>query len=65
MKIIGCDFHPGYQQIAMLDKSTGEVTEKRPSHSEQGAEAKKFYLGLAGASSRGQRAGNRSGSSGC
>ena len=48
MKIIGCDFHPGYQQIAMLDKSTGEVTEKRLSHSEQGAEAKKFYLGLAG-----------------
>jgi transposase len=48
MKIIGCDFHPGYQQIAMLDKSTGEVTERRLSHSEQGAEAKKFYLGLAG-----------------
>jgi transposase len=48
MKIIGCDFHPGYQQIAMLDKSTGEVTEKRLSHTEQGAEAKKFYLGLSG-----------------
>ena len=29
-------------------KSTGEVTEKRLSHSEQSAEAKKFYLGLAG-----------------
>jgi transposase len=48
MKIIGCDFHPGYQQIAMLDKNTGEVTEKRLSHSEEGKEARKFYLGLAG-----------------
>jgi transposase len=48
MKIIGCDFHPGYQQIAMLDKNTGEFTEKRLSHSHQGEEAKKFYSGLAG-----------------
>lgn len=48
MKIIGCDFHPGYQQIAMLDKNTGEVMEKRLSHSQQGEEAKKFYSGLAG-----------------
>jgi hypothetical protein len=32
MKIIGCDFHPGYQQIAVLDLATGEialVAEKR------------------------------------
>jgi len=28
MKIIGCDFHPGYQQIAMLDQETGEVVER-------------------------------------
>ena len=48
MKIIGCDFHPGYQQIAMVDKETGEVIEKRLSHSQQGEEAKKFYTGLAG-----------------
>jgi transposase len=48
MKIIGCDFHPGYQQIAMLDKNTGELTEKKLSHSQEGAEAKKFYSGLAG-----------------
>ena len=27
MKIIGCDFHPGYQQIAMLDLVTGEMVE--------------------------------------
>jgi len=29
MKIIGCDFHPGFQQIAMVDTETGEHTEKR------------------------------------
>jgi transposase len=48
MKIIGCDFHPGYQQIAMLDKSTGELIEKRLSHSNEGEEAKKFYSELTG-----------------
>ena len=48
MKIIGCDFHPGYQQIAMLDKNTGEVTENRLSHSNAGEEAKKFYAQLTG-----------------
>jgi hypothetical protein len=29
MKIIGCDFHPSFQQIAMVDVQTGEYTEKR------------------------------------
>ena len=29
MKIIGCDFHPSFQQIAMVDTETGEHTEKR------------------------------------
>jgi len=32
MKIIGCDFHPGYQQIAVLDLATGEMVEKALSH---------------------------------
>jgi hypothetical protein len=32
MKIIGCDFHPGYQQIALWDKATGESLEKAQSH---------------------------------
>jgi transposase len=32
MKIIGCDFHPSYQQIAMLDTVTGEMVEKALSH---------------------------------
>jgi transposase len=29
MKIIGCDFHPSFQQIAMVDIETGEQEEKR------------------------------------
>jgi hypothetical protein len=32
MKIIGCDFHPSYQQIAVLDLATGETEEKALSH---------------------------------
>jgi transposase len=48
MKIIGCDFHPGYQQIAMVDTKTGEFTQMRLSHSNNGEEARKFYAGLAG-----------------
>ena len=29
MKIIGCDFHPSYQQIALVDTETGELQELR------------------------------------
>ncbi len=29
MKIIGCDFHPSFQQIAMVDTETGEQSEKK------------------------------------
>ena len=29
MKIIGCDFHRGYQQIAVLDLATGEMVRRR------------------------------------
>ena len=46
MKIIGCDFHPSYQQIAMLDMETGELWEGRLEH-EQG-EARRFYQALVG-----------------
>src|ERR1700693_444097 len=28
MMIIGCDFHPRYQQIAMMDTATGELVER-------------------------------------
>ena len=29
MKIVGCDSHTRYQQIAMLDTETGELIERR------------------------------------
>src|SRR5581483_5554115 len=46
MKIIGCDFHPSFQQIAMLDTETGEETHLRLSHSN--GEAQRFYESLKG-----------------
>lgn len=47
MKIIGCDFHPGYQQIVMWDQATGEALEKSLSH-ERKEEVRAFYAGLEG-----------------
>jgi transposase len=44
MKIIGCDFHPSFQQIAMVDTETGEHTEKKLAP----AEAEAFYRQLQG-----------------
>jgi len=44
MIIIGVDYHPEFQQIALLDKGTGEFREKRLSHPE---EAEQFYRALA------------------
>jgi transposase len=46
MIIIGVDFHPEFQQIAWVDKDTGEFQEKRLAH---GEEAEKFYRTLAAA----------------
>jgi transposase len=46
MKIIGCDFHPSFQQIAMVDTETGEATERRLLHA--GGEAQRFYESLSG-----------------
>src|SRR3989475_2853154 len=46
MIIIGVDFHPEFQQIALVDKDTGEFQEKRLAHRE---DAEKFYRGLAAA----------------
>jgi len=42
MKIIGCDFHPSFQQIAMVDTETGEETERRVT----AAETVEFYSQL-------------------
>lgn len=44
MLIIGSDFHPRYQQIAMLEAQTGEIVTRRLEH-EKG-EARAFYAGL-------------------
>ncbi len=45
MLIIGCDFHPGFQQVAIFDNLTGEIKEQRLQHR---AEAELFYRSLAG-----------------
>ena len=29
MMIIGCDYHPGFQQIAFVDTETGELQERQ------------------------------------
>ena len=44
MLIIGCDYHPGFQQIAFVDTDSGELQERRLEHRE---EAEKFYRELA------------------
>jgi transposase len=44
MRIIGCDYHPGFQQIAFVDTDTGECGERRLQHRE---DAEEFYRDLA------------------
>ncbi len=41
MIIIGCDFHPSWQQVAWLDTETGETEERRLVHA--AGEAERFY----------------------
>ena len=43
MLIIGCDFHPSYQQVAIFDNQTGEIEARRFQHRE---EAEQFYRSL-------------------
>jgi transposase len=43
MLIIGCDFHPGFQQVAIFDNRSGEISQRRLRHRE---EAEQFYRGL-------------------
>ena len=40
MFIIGCDYHPSFQQIACVDTETGELDERRLVHPQ---EAEQFY----------------------
>ena len=44
MKYIGCDFHPSFQQLAMLDTETGETLDLKLKH--EGGEARRFYESL-------------------
>jgi hypothetical protein len=45
MLIIGCDLHTRYQEIAMLDTTTGEIVTRRLEH--ENGEARAFYASLA------------------
>jgi transposase len=44
MKIVGCDFHPSYQQVAVLDTLTGEVAKFQLMHGN--GEAERYYRKL-------------------
>jgi len=46
MWIIGCDYHPGFQQIAFVNQGTGECGSRRLEHGN--GEAEQFYRSLAG-----------------
>jgi len=64
MWIIGCDFHPRYQQIAAWNQATGEFVERRLSH--EGREAAIFYESLPPGALIGMEAtAQHSGSSAC
>lgn len=41
MKIVGCDFHPKWQQIAVFDVETGAITERKLMNGD--GEAEQFY----------------------
>jgi transposase len=45
MMMVGCDFHPSFQQIAFLDSESGEVEERSLTHAS--GEAEQFYGQLA------------------
>jgi len=37
MLIVGCDFHTRFQQIAMVDTTTGEILERQLEHKTGGS----------------------------
>jgi len=49
MIIIGVDYHPEFQQIALLDQNSGELQERRLLHPE---EAEEFYRALVATSQK-------------
>src|SRR3954451_14657515 len=44
MTIVGCDFHPGWQQVAVFDEATGEIQELKLVNAD--GEAERFYRQL-------------------
>jgi transposase len=44
MKIVGCDFHPQWQQVAVFDRETGEISEHKLMNGD--GEAERFYRAL-------------------
>jgi transposase len=44
MKIVGCDFHPSWQQVAIFDPESGEITELKLVNGD--GEAERFYREL-------------------
>ncbi len=44
MVIVGCDFHPGWQQVAVFDSETGEIRELKLANGD--GEAERFYRSL-------------------
>ena len=48
MSIVGCDFHPGWQQVAVFDAATGEIQELKLNNAD--GEAERFYRQLAASS---------------
>lgn len=46
MWIIGCDYHPSFQQIDFVNQETGECGNRRLDH--KSGEAEQYYRGLAG-----------------
>jgi transposase len=44
MMLIGCDFHPSWQQISWFDEATGEIGEQKLVHA--AGDAEKFYRQL-------------------
>lgn len=45
MKIIGCDYHPSWQQVCWVDTETGESEERKLEHAS--GEAERFYREIA------------------
>ena len=46
MRIIGCDYHPSWQQVCWMETTTGETGEQKLEHAS--GEATRFYRQLAG-----------------